>query len=102
MCMRECWIEHDRCAINCPCNEECPNGCPVADLNHECDTWFCKGQISGKGCAAENDPDRLQCNGNNEAACLNLGCCWVPYVHQDDITPYCHYQKDIIIEIPRY
>ena len=89
--MRECWIEHDRCAINCPCNAECPDGCPEPCEDHPCDTWFCKGYIMG--CAATDEWNREKCEQYNPNDCENAGCCWVPFEgdnHGTDV-PYCHY-----------
>ena len=92
--MRNCWIEHDKCAINCPCNEECPDGCPAPYDGHPCDTWFCQGYI--ETCAAANDPDRVNCPHGDEYSCTSVGCCWVPC----DIVgvPWCHYPKQQIIQ----
>ena len=100
-CMRNCWIEHDKCAINCPCNEECSDGCPDPYDGHHCDTWFCQGYVPGKVCAAETDSDRDQCPGFNEADCTKNGCCWVEFHIDDNKTPYCHYHKDGYIELPK-
>ena len=86
--MRECWIEHDRCAINCPCNDECPDGCPTAYDGHPCDTWYCQGYI--ESCAAEDNPDRVACDEMHEPQCLARGCCFVPYSGQGN-APWCHY-----------
>ena len=97
-CMRECWIEHDKCAINCPCNEECPDGCPNPYDGHTCDTWFCQGFI--ESCAAENDPDRQSCDAMSEEYCQALGCCFVPFIGEEESpgdVPWCHYHKKQII-----
>ena len=90
-CMRNCWIEHDKCAINCPCNEECPDGCPAPYDGHPCDTWFCQGYI--KACAAENDADRVSCPAYLESDCIAVGCCWVPYLGNKPGVPWCHKPK---------
>ena len=90
-CMRECWVEHDRCAINCPCNEECTDGCPVVDENHACETWYCQGYV--ERCAAKDNPSRIQCPGmehSDENACLDRGCCWVEYTGNQPYVPTCH------------
>ena len=96
--MRECWIEHDRCAINCPCNEECPDGCPVANKNHPCDTWFCKGYV--EKCAAEDSANREQCLGAyNEDDCRDRDdCCWVEYTGTQMYVPWCHKKMKVILE----
>ena len=96
-CKRDCWIEHDRCAINCPCNAECPDGCPEPYDGHHCITWFCQGYI--ETCATENDPDREQCIGNNQYECEMKGCCWVPYSGNSNgqNVMWCHYPKKIPI-----
>ena len=94
-CMRDCWIEHDRCAINCPCNAKCPDGCPTPHEGHSCQTWFCQGYIMG--CAAQNDPDRTRCEQTSAESCKAAGCCWVPYEYNDDKTPWCHKPKKIPI-----
>ena len=88
--MRECWIEHDRCAINCPCNEDCPDGCPVVNENHQCDTWYCKGYI--ERCAAKDNPNRAQCmNAYTENECrARDDCCWVEYTGNTPGVPRCH------------
>ena len=97
-CMRNCWIEHDKCANNCPCNEECPDGCPVPYDGHPCDTWFCQGYI--ETCAAPNDPNhRPSCPHADEYNCLEAGCCWVPYTGgNNQYPPWCHYPERHIIE----
>ena len=89
--MRECWVEHDRCAINCPCNEECTDGCPVVDENHACETWYCQGYV--ERCAAKDNSSRIQCPGmehSDENACLDRGCCWVEYTGNQPYVPTCH------------
>ena len=103
-CMRDCWIEHDRCAINCPCNEKCPDGCPASYDGSSCETWFCQGYMPGKVCAAEDDDNRRKCPADGDVGedkCLQLGCCWVRYQYNDNTTPWCHYHEDGIIDIPR-
>ena len=90
-CMRNCWIEHDKCAINCPCNEECPDGCPAPYDGHPCDTWFCQGYI--EECALADDTDRKYCIGYDEQSCISVGCCWVPFFPDDQGVPWCHYPK---------
>ena len=94
--MRNCWIEHDKCAINCPCNEECPDGCPAPYDGHPCDTWFCQGYI--EACAAANDPDRESCLANDQYSCEANGCCWVPFTPSDHGVPWCHHPKKQIIK----
>ena len=94
-CMRNCWIEHDKCAINCPCNEECLDGCSEPYEGHPCDTWWCQGYIMG--CAAKNDPDRIPCDGIDQNACESKGCCWVPYGPDTPGIPWCHQSKKIPI-----
>ena len=91
--MRQCWLDHDKCAINCPCNEECPDGCPEPEIGHTCETWFCQGGVLA--CAAENDPIREPCDHGDQASCLKAGCCWTEY-HDFDyygLVPWCHYPK---------
>ena len=93
-CMRQCWIDHDRCAINCPCNEECPDGCPTPFIGHKCDTWFCQGQI--EVCASETDWNRIKCPHGDQISCEKNGCCWVPYIGKttrDEGVPWCHEKK---------
>ena len=87
-------MEHEKCAINCPCNEECPDGCPQPYDGHPCDTWFCQGFI--ESCAAENDPDRQSCPGYSEESCQALGCCFVAFINGGNV-PWCHYPKKQII-----
>ena len=95
-CMRNCWIEHDRCAVNCPCNAECPDGCPEPFNGHPCDTWFCQDIEFIDECAAEDDPFRLECPHGDEESCEEHGCCWVPYSGSVDVV-WCHYPKKIPI-----
>ena len=90
-CMRDCWIEHDKCAINCPCNEECPDGCPEPYVGHPCDTLFCQGYT--EACAAENDRDREDCPYGDQYNCEANGCCWIPFMDYDLDVPWCHYPK---------
>ena len=89
--MRDCWIEHDKCAINCPCNDECPEGCPAPYDGHPCETWFCQGYI--EACAAVDDPNREPCDGYDENGCISNGCCWVPFIPDDMGVFWCHYPK---------
>ena len=90
-CMRNCWIEHDKCANNCPCNEECPEGCPEPYVGHPCDTWFCQGYILA--CAAENESNREPCNHGDQNTCERNGCCWTSYHIPDSDVPWCHQPK---------
>ena len=90
-CMRQCWLDHDKCAINCPCNEECPDGCPTPYDGHPCKTWFCQGYV--EFCAAADDPDRESCDGWDENSCESKGCCWVPFHVHNPAVPYCHQKK---------
>ena len=92
-CYRECWLDHDKCVINCPCNEECPDGCPEPDVGHSCETWFCQGYILSTVCASESDPDRDSCPHNSEYSCLNAGCCWTEFNDPYGGVPWCHYPK---------
>ena len=90
-CMRQCWLEYDKCIVNCPCNEECPNGCPNPYDGHPCKSWFCQGELP-EVCALEYDPVRIPCPGDDQSECLELGCCWVLYNGSDGV-PWCHYPK---------
>ena len=96
--MRDCWIEHDKCAINCPCNEECSDGCPVVNENHPCETWYCKGYV--ERCAANDNPAREQCPGAyNENECLARDdCCWVEYTGNQMYVPTCHKKMKVLLE----
>ena len=88
-CYRDCWIEHDKCTINCPCNDECLNGCPEPFDGHPCNTWFCQGHVLE--CATEDDSDREFCPYNSQDVCLQSGCCWT---HSDNpAVPWCHHPK---------
>ena len=87
--MRNCWIDHDKCADNCPCHEKCLNGCPEPVEGHPCETPFCQGFV--ETCAAEDDNDRIDCPHGDEASCVAHKCCWVPYTGKG--VPYCHYKK---------
>ena len=91
--MRQCWLDHDKCAISCPCNDECPDGCPEPHVGHPCKSWFCQGIVLA--CAAEDDPDRRSCPHGNETNCINAGCCWTRYddYYNPDNVPWCHYPK---------
>ena len=88
--MRDCWIEHDRCAVNCPCNAECLGGCPEPNENHECKTWFCLGHLPAKTCKSENDANRKACPAFGYDDCLAIGCCYTPYNGNRDV-PWCYY-----------
>ena len=101
-CMRECWIEHDKCAISCPCNENCQNGCPSQFPGHPCNTWFCQNKEPfTEYCARENDRDRESCpdNSQGEKFCVESGCCWTPF-YNDNSVPWCHYPKIEINKLP--
>ena len=91
--MRKCWTDHDSCTINCPCNEECPEGCPVPSEGHSCKTWFCQGYVMA--CATEVDSNREKCEYGDQYNCEYKGCCWTPYtgpnVNHD--VPWCHQPK---------
>ena len=90
-CTRQCWLEHDTCTVNCPCNSECPDGCPEPYVGHPCSSWFCQGDVP-KVCAAEDDPIRDPCPSIYKDDCIELGCCWTKYYGYDD-APWCHYPK---------
>ena len=92
--MRECWLSHDKCALNCPCNEECPDGCPEPEIGHPCQTWFCQGELPYV-CAAEDDPVRDPCPFNDQYGCQQAGCCWTTYYldYPYGKVPWCHYPK---------
>ena len=96
--MRDCWIQHDKCAINCPCNEKCPDGCPNPYAGHPCKTWFCQGQVYDKICAEQWEGDREACPYDKEHDCKQNDCCWVP--HDDQKVPWCHYPKYELIDLP--
>ena len=91
--MRDCWIQHDKCTANCPCNEECPDGCPNPHEGHSCDTWFCQGYFIG--CAAIDDPNREECGTNvtGPDSCRAAGCCWAEYWGPGPGTYWCHQPK---------
>ena len=92
-CMRQCWITHDKCAINCPCNAECPDGCPEPYAGHPCETWFCQGEVEGT-CAAEDDPVREGCPYLYEDDCkADTRCCFVKYTGDHPDVPWCFFKK---------
>lgn len=92
-CLRDCWIEHDKCSVNCPCNAKCLDGCPEPFDGHPCQTWFCQGHVLE--CAAEDDNDRDFCPYNSQDKCLESGCCWT---HSDiPSVPWCHQPKKHIL-----
>ena len=88
--MRQCWIDHDDCENKCPCNKECPDGCPEPYDGQSCNVWFCQGYI--EQCAAEDDRDREPCNHGDPDGCKQAGCCWVEF-HGDHNVPWCHQKK---------
>ena len=100
-CMRDCWKEHDRCAINCPCNAECPDGCSEPYDGHPCDTWFCQDKMPQKVCAAREDPKREPCDANDQPTCEAKNCCWEPYYPDNQGVPWCHQYKIEIVPIPK-
>ena len=61
-CARACLEVLQDCEYNCPCNKNCPNGCPCLeqDENLYC---FCQ--------------DLIQC-GNEENCPVDFGCFWIP------------------------
>ena len=84
-------MDHEKCAINCPCNEECPDGCPEPFAGHPCESWFCQGGVPSV-CAEETDPIRDPCEAIERDQCLALGCCWTRF-YGDPYVPWCHYPK---------
>ena len=93
--MRQCWLEHDKCSANCPCNEECPDGCPEPYDGHPCESWFCQGELPVI-CAAENDPIREECGDRYsyiQEECLAQGCCWTEFYDPYGNVPWCHHPK---------
>ena len=96
--MRGCWTEHDSCAANCPCNEECIEGCSDPREGHPCDSWFCQGYVMT--CAAENDSNREMCEHGDQNNCEINGCCWTPFDnnnHDGPDVPWCHKPKKQLI-----
>ena len=102
--MRHCWIQHDKCALNCPCNEECPDGCPDRHENHQCKTWFClnKDPIE-KVCKEQGDRNREPCDSNDYHDCVNnKQCCWTEFHPSDQGVPWCHQPEYKVNDLPTY
>ena len=103
--MRDCWIEHDKCAINCPCNENCPDGCPEQFDGHECKTYFCQNikDPFERTCKEQSDRDREPCASNDEYDCVNnKKCCWTPFYPDNQGVPWCHQPEYVIIDLPTH
>lgn len=100
--MRPCWTEHDKCTINCPCNESCPDGCPEPHGDHQCKTWFCLDKEPFKKvCKREGDPNREACDSNDQWDCVNnKKCCWHEYYPNDQGVPWCYQQEYEVINLP--
>jgi len=79
-CMAQCWRDKDPdyCKNHCPCNRECPTGCPDPFEGHPCDSWFCQSSRPEPKVCFVYWEDRVECGNNakDQTSCESADCCW--------------------------